>query len=57
MEDAIKFRTKANKDGTKSLQYSCLKVKIISYWDENDYEVTEISNHGWSDWQDIPSFN
>lgn len=54
-EDTIQFRTKANKDGTRRLQYTCLRLKIKLDWDENDKEVIEILGYGWSDWQDFPS--
>ncbi len=54
-EDTIKFRTKANKDGTRSLQYTCLRLKIRVDWDENDKETREIAGFSWSDWQDFPS--
>ena len=57
MEDTIKFRTKTNKDGTRSLQYTCLKLNIRVDWDKNDKETIEIVGYGWSDWQDFPSVN
>jgi hypothetical protein len=54
-EDTIKFRTKANKDGTRGLQYTCLKLKIRVDWDKNGKETREIVGFVWSDWQDFPS--